>query len=135
MGACLPGMPWLCGGALQATPLGAAAEVGAHSVTGPSAFVGVGDEELPAAARSSQGSAVATGPAESEVEVWPEELVLALAAYCEQHNTAAGEIVLHVFPVRSLSVQQRTPTTTPHAHRRAMYRYGSSEVYAKVWEC
>ena len=30
--------------------------------------------------------------------VWPEELVLALAHYCEKVHAAPGEIVLHVFP-------------------------------------
>lgn len=60
-----------------------------HSVSGPSAFVSDG----PPCSTSKQN---VQQPA--EVEVWPEELVLALAAYCEQANVPQGEVIVHVFP-------------------------------------
>ena len=37
-------------------------------------------------------------PAEDEAEVWPEEMVLALAAYCEQASVPVGEVIVHAFP-------------------------------------
>ena len=64
----------------------------AHSVTGPSAFVAA---DGPPSAGAAGGGGGCNGDG---APVWPEELVLALAAYCEQAVTAPGEIVLHVFP-------------------------------------
>ena len=42
-----------------------------------------------------------TSPADAETgetEAWPEELVLALAAYCEQAAVPEGEVCVHVLP-------------------------------------
>jgi hypothetical protein len=61
-----------------------------HSVSGPSAFVVV---EATQKMEQHLG-----GKTAAEAAVWPEELVLALAAYCEQSQSLPGEIVLHVYP-------------------------------------
>ena len=67
----------------------------AHSVSGPSAFVSDG----PKSATNASGTPTpAAAAAVEEAEVWPEELVLALAAYCEQAYVPEGEVVVHVFP-------------------------------------
>jgi len=54
-----------------------------RQVSGPSAFVN---------GAASEGSG----------DVWPEELVLALAAYCERDGVTAGEVALHFFPFGGL---------------------------------
>lgn len=64
----------------------------ARSISGPSAFVADGPHFSPSKHDTQHPSSVV------EVEVWPEELVLALAAYCEQACVPEGEVIVHVFP-------------------------------------
>lgn len=70
-------------------------------VSGPSAFVadsgGSAGKSLdpPVAPIGSQ-------PAETVV-VWPEELVITLATFCDRENTSPGEVTLHFFPFGGLA--------------------------------
>eukprot|EP01046_Picozoa_sp_COSAG06_P035437 COSAG06_NODE_3811_length_4884_cov_11.896134_1_plen_76_part_00 len=47
---------------------------------------------------NASGTPTSAAAVVEEAEVWPEELVLALAAYCEQAYVPEGEVVVHVFP-------------------------------------
>eukprot|EP01043_Picozoa_sp_COSAG02_P043909 COSAG02_NODE_3866_length_6121_cov_318.011956_2_plen_482_part_00 len=66
----------------------------ARSISGPSAFVSDGPQCSPSKHDTQLPQAVGV----DEMEVWPEELVLALAAYCEQACVPEGEVTVHVFP-------------------------------------
>ncbi len=65
----------------------------ARSISGPSAFVADGPQSL-----SKRGSQQPQAAGADEKEVYPEELVLALGAYCEQACVPEGEVIVHVFP-------------------------------------
>jgi 5,10-methylenetetrahydrofolate reductase len=90
----------------KTTENGEVAVVGAHIVAGPSVMVNnavsadTGDNK----GAGSGSSEVATtnqpvpSPSTAAVPVLPEEIVLALAAYCEQAAIPDGEVVLHFFP-------------------------------------
>merc|ERR1719414_908380 len=67
------------------------------AVSGPSAFVQ--DVTASKAEVSAEGG---TQQGTSSV-VWPDELVLALAAYCEREGLADGEVMLHFFPFGGLA--------------------------------
>lgn len=74
----------------KAPPPGAA-------VSGPSAFV------QDAAASKAEVSAEGAAKQGASAIVWPDELVLALAAYCEREGLADGEVMLHFFPFGGLA--------------------------------